>query len=216
VSSILARAGKRLFDLGGASILTVLLAPLMLGVALAIRLDTPGPVLFRQQRLGRRGRPFTIFKFRTMLRGSESLGSGLETCRSDWRITGVGAVLRNHRLDELPQLFNVLAGDMSLVGPRPLLAAGLPHYSALARRRLEAVPGMTGWQQVHGAARNSWQDRVALDAWYVDHQGFLLDLWILVLTVRVVLRAEGAYAEDGSQRSGVPDPGPGEEDHDRH
>ena len=133
------------------------------------------------------------------------MGTGLETRRDDPRITRAGQILRRLRLDELPQLLNVLRGEMSLVGPRPLLPEFLPYYSDLDRRRLEAVPGMTGWQQVHGAARNTWRERVALDVWYVDHAGLALDLWILLLTVGVVVRADSAYAEDGSQRSGLPD-----------
>jgi lipopolysaccharide/colanic/teichoic acid biosynthesis glycosyltransferase len=202
------RAGdllKRVFDVVAATLLILLLAPLLLAVAVALRLDTPGPVWFRQTRMGLRGRPFSIFKFRTMLHGSTHLGTGLETHRGDFRITRVGAVLRNTRLDELPQLLNVLRGEMSLVGPRPLLPESLPYYTAHDRRRLEALPGMTGWQQVNGAARHSWSRRVELDVWYVDRRGFWLDLWILVRTVGVVLKADSVYAEDGSQQSGTPD-----------
>jgi lipopolysaccharide/colanic/teichoic acid biosynthesis glycosyltransferase len=201
----LKEASKRCLDLAGGSLLLLLLSPVLLAAAVAIRLDTPGPALFRQTRLGRRGRPFSIYKFRTMLYNSQHLGTGLETSRTDFRITAVGAVLRNFRIDELPQLLNVVRGEMSLVGPRPLLPEFLPWYSDLDRRRLEAPPGMTGWQQVHGAARNTWRERVALDVWYVDHRGLWLDLRILLLTVGVVLRADTAYAEDGSQQSGVPD-----------
>ena len=200
-----AHRGKRAFDLVLGGLLLGLLAPLLVLVALALRLDSPGPALFRQERLGLGGRPFSIFKFRTMLHGSTHLGSGLETSRDDFRITRVGRILRNLRLDELPQLFNVLRGDMSLVGPRPLLPSFLPYYSDQDRRRLEALPGMTGWQQVNGAARNTWKERVALDLWYVDHAGFWLDLRILVRTVGVVLRADTVYAPDGSQASGLPD-----------
>jgi lipopolysaccharide/colanic/teichoic acid biosynthesis glycosyltransferase len=196
---------KRLFDVVVAALLLILLAPLLLAVAVALRLDTPGPVWFRQSRMGRRGKPFLIFKFRTMLHGSTHLGTGLETYRGDFRITRVGGVLRNTRLDELPQLLNVLRGEMSLVGPRPLLPESLPYYTAHDRRRLEALPGMTGWQQVNGASRHSWSRRVELDVWYVDHRGFWLDLWILVRTVKVVLKADTVYAEDGSQQSGTPD-----------
>jgi lipopolysaccharide/colanic/teichoic acid biosynthesis glycosyltransferase len=202
---------KRAFDLvlGGAILAAA--SPLLALLALAIRLDSPGPALFRQRRLGRDGRPFTIFKFRTMAHGSTHLGSGLETSRDDPRITRLGRVLRNRRLDELPQLLNVLRGEMSLVGPRPLLPEHLPYYSDQDRRRLEVPPGMTGWQQVRGAARHGWRERVALDVWYVDHHGLFLDLWILVLTVGVVVRADTVYAEDGSQRSGIPEacPAPG-------
>jgi len=196
---------KRVFDEVAGAILLLVLAPLMLAVAVAIRLDSPGPALFRQTRLGRGGRPFRIFKFRTMRDGTTGLGQGLETSRGDWRITAVGAVLRDYRLDELPQLINVLRGEMSLVGPRPLLPEFLPYYSDLDRRRLEATPGMTGWQQVNGASRHTWRERVALDVWYVDHRGFWLDLRILWRTAGVVVRGDTSYAEDGSQRSGVPD-----------
>ena len=196
---------KRLFDLVAGALILLVLSPLMLAVAVAIRLDTPGPALFRQTRLGRAGRTFSIFKFRTMLQGTTTLGQGLETSRSDWRITRLGALLRNVRLDELPQLFNVLKGEMSLVGPRPLLPEFLPYYSALDRRRLEAPPGMTGWQQVNGASRHTWRERVALDVWYVEHRSLALDFWILCRTALVVVRADTSYAPDGSQRSGVPD-----------
>jgi lipopolysaccharide/colanic/teichoic acid biosynthesis glycosyltransferase len=198
-------AAKRTFDLVLGGILLAAASPLLVLLALAIRLDSPGPALFRQERLGLGGRPFTIIKFRTMRHGSTHLGSGLETSRDDARITRVGRILRALRLDELPQLLNVVRGEMSLVGPRPLLPQFLPYYSDLDRRRLEVPPGMTGWQQVHGAARNTWRERVALDLWYVDHPSLALDLWILLRTVAVVVRADTVYAEDGSQRSGLPD-----------
>ena len=200
-----ATAGKRAFDLVVGSGILLLASPLLAAVAVAIRLDTKGPVWFRQRRLGLGGRPFSIFKFRTMVHGSTHLGTGLETSRDDFRITRVGRFLRNLRLDEFPQLLNVLRGEMSLVGPRPLLPEFLPYYSAFDRRRLEVTPGMTGWQQVNGAARHAWRERVALDVWYVDHRSLGLDLRILWLTVGVVLRADTVYAPDGSQNSGVPD-----------
>jgi len=196
---------KRCLDLGVGSLMLLVLSPVMVLAALAIRLDTPGRTFFQQTRLGLGGRPFSIYKFRTMLQDSTLLGTGLETSRSDFRITAVGAVLRHLRIDELPQLFNVLKGEMSLVGPRPLLPEFLDYYSDFDRRRMEALPGMSRWQQVNGAARHSWRERVALDVWYVDHRSLWLDLKILLLTVGVVLRADSSYAEDGSQRSGVPD-----------
>lgn len=197
--------GKRMFDLVLGTGVLILASPLLGLIALAIRLDSPGPALFRQVRMGQGGSPFTIYKFRTMAHGSTHLGSGLETSRADPRITRVGRVLRNLRLDELPQLVNVLEGRMSLVGPRPLLPEFLPYYSDLDRRRLELPPGMTGWQQVNGAARHSWRQRVDLDVWYVDHASLALDLRILVRTVGVLARADTAYAQDGSQKSGLPD-----------
>ena len=194
---------KRAFDLGGSLFLLAALSPLLAAAALAIRLTSRGPALFRQERLGRAGRTFSIFKFRTLVAGAELTGSLLH--RDDPRITPLGRAFRRYRLDELPQLLNVLRGDMSLVGPRPLLPRFLPFYSPGDRRRLEAVPGMTGWQQVHGAARHTWRERVALDVWYVDHQGFWLDLRILWRTVAVVARADTAYATDGTQTSGIPE-----------
>jgi lipopolysaccharide/colanic/teichoic acid biosynthesis glycosyltransferase len=201
----LSNALKRGFDLVAASLMLLGFGPLLLAAAVAIRMDSPGPVLFRQTRLGLRGKTFSIFKFRTMQDGSTHLGTGLETHRGDFRITRVGAILRNTRLDELPQLLNVLTGEMSLVGPRPLLPEFLPYYTQWDRWRLEALPGMTGWQQVNGAARHSWSERVHLDIWYVDNRNFLLDIWILFRTIAVVVKADSVYAEDGSQRSGVPD-----------
>jgi lipopolysaccharide/colanic/teichoic acid biosynthesis glycosyltransferase len=200
-----ARSGKRAFDLLLGTTLLLLASPLLAGVAAAVRLDSPGPAWFRQRRLGLGGRPFSIIKFRTMRHGSARLGTGLETSQDDFRITRVGRILRNLRLDELPQLCNVLLGEMSLVGPRPLLPEFLPYYSPFDRRRLEVPPGMTGGQQVNGAALHSWRERVALDVWYVDHHSLALDLRILWLTVGVVLRADTVYAPDGSQRSGLPD-----------
>jgi lipopolysaccharide/colanic/teichoic acid biosynthesis glycosyltransferase len=200
-----AMRAKRAFDLVLGSLLLVLLAPLLVLLALAVRLDSPGPALFRQVRLGLRGRRFAIFKFRTMRHGSTHLGTGLCTHRDDFRITRAGRVLRNLRLDELPQLFNVLAGHMSLVGPRPLLPEFLPYYTEWDRRRMEVPPGMTGWQQVNGAGRHGWRERVALDNWYVDHRGLALDLLILWRTVGVLVRADTTYAGDGSQISGLPD-----------
>jgi lipopolysaccharide/colanic/teichoic acid biosynthesis glycosyltransferase len=205
VSGAGARSGKRAFDLLLGTTILLLASPLLAGLAAAVRLDSPGPAWFRQRRLGLGGRPFSIIKFRTMRHGSTRLGTGLETSRDDFRITRVGRILRNLRLDELPQLCNVLMGEMSLVGPRPLLPEFLPYYSPFDRRRLEVLPGMTGWQQVNGAARHSWRERVALDVWYVDHPSLALDLRILWMTVGVLLRADTVYAPDGSQKSGLPD-----------
>ena len=204
---------KRALDLGLGLALLVAAAPLLAVLAVAIRLDSPGPALFRQERLGRGGRTFPILKLRTMVAEAGTQGAAVMTHRDDPRLTRVGRVLRRYRLDELPQLVNVVRGQMSLVGPRPLLPRFLPYYTDFDRRRLEAVPGMTGWQQVKGAARHTWKERVALDIWYVDHRGLWLDLRILLLTAGVVLKAETAYAEDGSQRSGLPDgcPEPGRE-----
>ncbi len=203
---------KRCLDLTGSLLLLVLLAPVLLIVALAVRLDSRGPILFRQARLGLGGKVFTILKFRTL--AADPCRGGATLRRDDPRITAVGRVLREYRLDELPQLLNVVLGHMSLVGPRPLLPRFLPYYTPHDRRRLDVLPGMTGWQQVNGAGRNTWRERVALDVWYVDHAGLLLDLRILLRTVRVVFLDRTAYAPDGSQISGIPDATPLDERND--
>jgi lipopolysaccharide/colanic/teichoic acid biosynthesis glycosyltransferase len=195
---------KRLFDLCGSLLLIGATAPVMAACAAVIKATSRGPVFFRQERLGHRGKVFRILKFRTMVDKAVSKGTGVVTFKGDPRITRVGHVLRDYRLDELPQLFNVVTGDMSLVGPRPLLPRFLPDYSEHDRRRLDVPPGMTGWQQVNGASNNSWEERVELDVWYVDHKSLLLDLRVLLKTVLVVLRPSGVYASDGSQLSGVP------------
>jgi lipopolysaccharide/colanic/teichoic acid biosynthesis glycosyltransferase len=195
---------KRLFDLMGSMFLIGATAPVMAACAAAIKATSKGPVFFRQDRLGERGRVFRIFKFRTMVVDAAKHGTGDVTFKADPRITRVGRMLRDYRLDELPQLFNVVRGEMSLVGPRPLLPKFLAAYSDHDRRRLEVLPGMTGWQQVNGGSNHTWQERIDYDVWYVDHQSLWLDLEILFKTVLVVLRPTNVYAADGSQLSGIP------------
>jgi len=173
---------KRSFDFIAALAMLAALSPVMLLVALLIRVRMGTPVLFRQLRPGWRGRPFLLYKFRTM---RETDGEDGE------RLTPLGAMLRRLSLDELPQLVNVLKGDMSLVGPRPLLMEYLPLYSARQARRHEARPGITGWAQVNGRNAVSWQDKFELDVWYVEHQGMGLDLRILWRTLLKVFSGEG-------------------------
>lgn len=186
---------KRLFDMSVAVLALLLLSPLLLAVALAVRARLGTPVLFRQVRPGLGGRPFTLLKFRTMRQANGPDGSPLPD--SD-RLTPLGRFLRSWSLDELPELWNVVRGDMSLVGPRPLLMEYLPLYSADQARRHEVRPGITGWAQVHGRNALSWDDKFALDLWYVDHQGALLDLRILALTFRNVLARDGIHAKDSA------------------
>jgi lipopolysaccharide/colanic/teichoic acid biosynthesis glycosyltransferase len=191
--SFYAHFGKRLFDLT----LTVLALPwllcVMAVVALLVRLRLGSPVLFRHQRPGFLGRPFTLYKFRTM---TES-GSGLREPQADVeRLTAFGRFLRSTSLDELPQLFNVLRGDMSLVGPRPLLMRYLPLYTLEQMRRHEVRPGITGWAQAHGRNAVSWEEKFALDVWYVDHRALRLDLRILVMTIWKVVTREGISQRD--------------------
>lgn len=183
---------KRVLDIGLALMALVLLAPVLAWVALAIRRKMGAPVLFRQTRPGLNGRPFDMIKFRTMLVESVDVGSALTDAE---RLTPFGRWLRATSLDELPELWNVLKGDMSLVGPRPLLMEYLPLYSAEEMRRHEVRPGLTGWAQVNGRNAISWEEKFNLDVWYVDHRNFWLDLKILFLTVKLVLRRDGISAE---------------------
>jgi lipopolysaccharide/colanic/teichoic acid biosynthesis glycosyltransferase len=181
-------AGKRVLDVVAAACGLVLGAPLLLIVALAVRLVIGSPVLFRQQRPGRNGKPFTLVKFRTMRDAYDRTGKPLPDAA---RLTRFGRALRASSLDELPELWNVLRGDMSLVGPRPLLMEYLPRYNARQFRRHELRPGITGWAQVNGRNEVSWPERFELDVWYVENQSLWLDLRILLLTLRKVVRPEG-------------------------
>lgn len=179
---------KRLFDFVVAALLFILLLPLLAGVALAVRLAMGAPVLLRQIRPGRYGQPFTFFKFRTMTDARDPAGNLLP---DDARLTSFGRRLRATSLDELPQLINVLVGDMSLVGPRPLLMEYLPLYTPEQARRHDVRPGITGWAQVNGRNAISWEEKFALDVWYVDHRSLLLDLRILAMTALRVLHPSG-------------------------
>lgn len=169
----------------------VLLSPLLLLVALVIRLSLGTPILFRQQRPGLNGQPFMLLKFRTMADRRDTAGRLLPDAQ---RLTPIGRFLRSTSLDELPELINVLRGEMSLVGPRPLLMAYLPRYNAQQARRHEVRPGITGWAQVNGRNALSWDEKFTLDVWYVDHVSLALDIKILALTVWKVLRREGISA----------------------
>ena len=185
------RFGKRLTDLGLALAALALLWPVLLCLAVLVRLQLGVPVLFRQTRPGLHGRPFSILKFRTMTDARDAQGNLLPDGE---RLTRFGRFLRSASLDELPELFNVLRGDMSLVGPRPLLMAYLPLYSPEQARRHEVRPGITGWAQVNGRNALSWEEKFAMDVWYVDHRSLRLDVKILVLTVRKVLARDGISA----------------------
>jgi lipopolysaccharide/colanic/teichoic acid biosynthesis glycosyltransferase len=187
---------KRVMDLVIAVPALLVSLPVMAGISLWIRRDSPGPAIFRQERVGLHGRPFTLLKFRTMVVGAESMGAGLAVNVGDARITRSGALLRRLSLDELPQLWNVIRGDMSIVGPRPTVAAQVARYSDVQRRRLEARPGITGLAQVRGRASLPWSERIAIDVDYVDSWSVRRDLAILARTALVVLRREGTYKGD--------------------
>ncbi len=173
---------NRAFDVATSAAGLVVASPVLAAAALAIKLEDRGPVLYRQTRVGRDGQDFELLKLRTMVVGAEKLGAGFAVNQGDARITRVGRVLRKLSLDELPQLWNVLRGDMSLIGPRPTLRYQVEQYTDRQRRRLEIKPGLTGWAQIHGRARLPWDERIELDVWYVDHRSPRLDLKILLRT----------------------------------
>ena len=183
---------KRLIDILAAFSGLSLLAPLMLLLAVLIRLQMGSPVIFRQARPGLHGKPFRMLKFRTMRDAFDAEGQPLP---DEQRITALGKLLRSTSLDELPELWNVLKGDMSLVGPRPLLMEYLPLYSAEQARRHEVRPGITGWAQVNGRNSLSWDEKFRLDVWYVDNQSLWLDIRILFMTIRKVFAREGISAK---------------------
>lgn len=183
---------KRTFDFVGAAFLLTLLALPLVVIAGLVRMQMGAPVLFRQVRPGRKGELFEMIKFRTMRDAVDDRGQPLPDAQ---RLTGFGRFLRASSLDELPELWNVLKGDMSLVGPRPLLPEYLPLYSPHQARRHEVRPGITGWAQINGRNALSWEEKFALDVWYVDNRSFLLDLKILWTTAARVIRRDGISAE---------------------
>jgi len=190
------RFGKRALDLCLAIPALVVLALPFAFICVAIKLDSRGPVFFRQERVGKDGRPFVLLKFRTMQHQSRR-GEIDPLVKDDPRITRVGRFLREWGLDELPQLWNVVKGDMSLVGPRPTLRYQVERYDERQQRRLLVKPGITGWALIHGRNALTWQERIELDLWYVDHGSLWVDLRILLRTLVVVLRREGLYSPDG-------------------
>ena len=189
------RKAKRALDVVIAGLAAAIAGPFMLLIALAIRLEDRGPALLRQSRVGMHGEDFDLLKFRTMIADAHTVGSGWLVAERDPRITRVGRVLRKWSLDELPQMFNVLRGEMSIVGPRPTLRYQVDQYTPFQRRRLEAKPGITGWAQIRGRNSLRWPERIELDVWYVEHQSLRLDLMILMRTVPMILKPSGVYNE---------------------
>jgi lipopolysaccharide/colanic/teichoic acid biosynthesis glycosyltransferase len=173
---------NRALDVAGASLGLALASPFLAAGALAIKLADGGPVLYRQRRVGKDGREFELFKLRTMVVGAERQGAGWAVNRGDPRITRVGRLLRLVSLDELPQLWNVVRGEMSLIGPRPTLAYQVEQYTPRQRKRLDVKPGITGWAQIHGRASLPWEERIELDVWYVENRSPAVDLKILLRT----------------------------------
>ncbi|HWE11780.1 MAG TPA: sugar transferase [Solirubrobacteraceae bacterium] len=184
---------KRVLDIAIALPLSILSAPLVALLALAIRLESAGDPIYRQVRVGKDGRVFEIYKLRTMVTGAEFTGAGLAIAQGDARITRLGTLLRRYSLDELPNLWNVVRGEMSVVGPRPTLRHQVDRYTPRQRGRLAVKPGITGWAQINGRASLPWPDRIELDLWYVEHQSLALDLRILARTCGLVARGSGIY-----------------------
>jgi lipopolysaccharide/colanic/teichoic acid biosynthesis glycosyltransferase len=185
--------GKRALDVaiaGGALLVT---APVLAVAAVLIRLESHGHPIYRQRRVGRDGHAFEVYKLRTMVSGAENMGAGLAVDEGDDRITRIGAFLRRTSIDELPNLVNVLRGEMSLVGPRPTVQVQVDRYTDRQRGRLGVRPGITGWAQVQGRASLPWAERIELDLWYIEHESLLLDLRVLWLTARMVLTGHGLY-----------------------
>ena len=176
-----------------ASVALALTAPLLALAAVAIKLDARGPVIYRSRRVGLAGAEFDLLKLRTMHPGSDPVGVGTPVLGRDARVTRVGHLLRRFSLDELPNLVNVLRGEMAVVGPRPTLAAQVEQYTPLQRRRLDVRPGLTGWAQVNGRAGIPWNERIELDVWYTEHRSLTLDLRILARTARLLLTGHGLY-----------------------
>jgi lipopolysaccharide/colanic/teichoic acid biosynthesis glycosyltransferase len=185
---------NRALDVAGGIAGLALASPFIAAAAIAVKLEDGGPVLYRQRRVGLHGRDFELVKLRTMVVGAEAMGAGFAVNESDSRITRVGLVLRRLSIDELPQLWNIVRGDMSLIGPRPTLRYQVERYTERQRRRLDLRPGITGWAQIHGRAELPWADRIELDLWYVEHRSAKIDLLILLRTPLALFR--GTYKGD--------------------
>jgi lipopolysaccharide/colanic/teichoic acid biosynthesis glycosyltransferase len=189
----------RPLDIALALVLLVVTAPLLGLAALAIKLESRGPVFYRQRRVGKGGRPFELVKLRTMVPGAETMGAGIYVLEGDARITRTGRLLRRFSLDELPNLINVVRGELAIVGPRPTVQEQVDRYTERQRRRLEVKPGITGWAQINGRTSLPWPERIELDVWYVEHRSLRLDLRILARTARMLATGHGLYSEELKQ-----------------
>jgi lipopolysaccharide/colanic/teichoic acid biosynthesis glycosyltransferase len=184
---------RRAFDVVVAGAALLAASPFLVVAVVAIRLESRGSPIYRQRRVGKDGRAFDVLKLRTMVTGAEHMGAGLAVSQGDTRITRVGRLLRRTSLDELPNLVNVLRGDMAIVGPRPTVPVQVDRYTERQRGRLAVKPGITGWAQINGRTELPWDERIELDLWYIEHRSWRLDLRILWLTLRMVFGGEGLY-----------------------
>ncbi len=188
---------RRLFDLLVATVVLVVCSPLLLLALIAVALESRGSPIYRQRRTGLGGQEFEVIKLRTMVSGAEHLGAGLAVAENDERITRLGALLRRSSIDELPNLINVLRGEMAIIGPRPTVASQVEQYTPRQRGRLSIRPGITGWAQVNGRAGLPWDQRIELDLWYIENRSWKLDRQILRRTLRTVFGGDDLYREDG-------------------
>ncbi|MFH1395274.1 MAG: exopolysaccharide biosynthesis polyprenyl glycosylphosphotransferase [Candidatus Omnitrophota bacterium] len=192
------RCIKSIVDFSLAAIMLVLLSPLFCVIALLVKLDSKGPVFFTFTRVGKSGKKFSAYKFRSMVQNAAKIGAGIEIVKNDPRITKIGKFLRAWSLDELPQLLNVIKGEMSWVGPRPALPHQVEKYSEFEKNRFLVKPGITGWAQINGRNLISWPERIKLDVWYIENWSLFLDIKILFMTPKVVLSKEGLYGKEGA------------------
>jgi lipopolysaccharide/colanic/teichoic acid biosynthesis glycosyltransferase len=193
------RNASRALDLVVASLALAITVPVMAVAAVLIKLESRGPVFYRQRRVGLHGEPFDLWKLRTMVPGAETMGAGIYVVEGDTRITRTGRLLRRLSLDELPNLVNVIKGEMAIVGPRPTVQEQVDRYTDRQRRRLEVKPGITGWAQVNGRTSLPWPERIELDVWYVENRTLRLDLRILARTVRLLATGHGLYSDELKQ-----------------
>ena len=184
---------RRAFDVAVAATALIVASPVLLVAIVAVRLESAGHPIYRQRRVGKDGRPFDVLKLRTMVQGAEGMGAGMAVNEGDPRITRVGAILRRYSIDEIPNLVNVLRGDMAIIGPRPTIPVQVEQYTPRQRGRLVLKPGITGWAQVNGRASLPWSERIELDLWYIEHRSWRLDLEILLKTARMVFHGAGLY-----------------------
>ena len=187
---------KRILDIILSIVILTVASPIMIITSVLIKLDSKGPIIFKQQRVGKNGKHFTIYKFRTMVEHAEKMGTGLDSYENDPRVTRLGKALRNSSLDELPQLFNILKGDMSFIGPRPPVTyhpCKYDDYPVKVKKRFEVRPGVTGYAQVNGRNELTWEEKFEYDLYYVDNISFILDLKIFILTIFKVIKMEGSY-----------------------